>query len=386
MTIDGYSYLCPTEILVGAGRIADCGDALARLGLSRVLAFVDPNLRNLPEVDAVLGNVSSHCQKFDVFDGILPNPPDTSVYAAHKIAQGIGADGLLAIGGGSCMDTAKAVGILVTNGGELGDYAGVNKYNTPPLPLVAVPTTAGTGSEVSGSCVITNTKAGLKMSLRHARYNPATIGILDPRLLRGVPQAVARDAGVDAFVHAFESFISRNANPITDSNDIEAIRLISGNIRQFVANRQDEVAAEAVLVGATLAGMAFGQTGVGNVHCMARFVGAKYHVAHGLANALCLPVVARFNMMARPSRYARVAAAMGCKVDGLSTLDAAEAAVGAISRMCDDLGVPRHLADVGVQAEDIDELAELCVGAGYNRWNPRDTSKSDFVALFRAAL
>jgi len=284
------------------------------------------------------------------------------------------------------MDVAKAVGILATNGGRIHDYEGIEKFSTPPPPLIAIPTTAGTGSEVSGSCVITDTDKGLKMSIRHASMNPADVAILDPLALRTVPAHVAAHSGLDAFVHAFESYISRQANPFTDAVNLHALELISSNIRQFTANRNNLEAGLNMLCGSALAGMAFGQTGLGNVHCMARFVGAFFHLSHGLSNALCLPHVAVFNMPANPAKYARVALAMGEAVQGLPELDAARCAISAIRDLCQDLDIPSRLRDAGVEEDKLDEMAQLCVEANYNRWNPRDTSLRDFQRLFREAF
>ena len=314
--------------------------------------------------------------------------PDPSVYTVEKAFdqwRSTAASAILAIGGGSTIDVAKAVAILATNGGQIRDYEGIERFKTSPLPLIAIPTTAGTGSEVSGSCVITDTERGVKMSIRHASLNPARIAILDPLALHTIPPKVACHAGLDAFIHAFESFIARNANPLTDAVNIEAIRLISTNLRPFVANPSNQDAALKMLCGSTLTGVAFGQTGLGNVHCMARFVGARFHLSHGLSNALCLPTVAHFNMIATPARYAKIAVAMGCDVAHLPELDAARAAVQAIVELCLDLDIPARLRDVGVTEDSLEDMAQLCAEANYNRWNPRFTSLTDFVNLFQKA-
>src|SRR5690606_21831930 len=174
-----------------------------------------------------------------------------------------------AIGGGSTIDLAKAVAILMTNGGEIADYEGIDQFDIPPLPLFAVPTTAGTGSEVSGACVITDTTRNVKMAIRHATYCPAQVAILDPLAVSSVPAHVAAHAGIDAFVHAFESYLSKLANPFSDAVNIHAMKLISGSIRQFVANRANTPAALDMLSGSSMAALSFGFTGLGNVHCMA---------------------------------------------------------------------------------------------------------------------
>lgn len=292
----------------------------------------------------------------------------------------------MALGGGSTIDVAKAVGILATNGGRIQQYEGIEKFSTPPLPLIAIPTTAGTGSEVSGSCVITDPERGLKMSIRHASLNPARVAILDPLAFKSLPANVAAHAAMDAFVHAFESYLSLNANPMTDTFNLYAIELISNNVRQFVANRMNLEAGLNMAVAATLAGITFGLTGLGNVHCMARFVGAFFHISHGLSNAICLPYVAEFNLLANPKKYARLAMAMGENIQGVKDLEAAYKAVAAIKQLCRDLGIPEKLREIKATEDKLPEMARLCVEANYNRWNPRYTTYDDFLDLFKKAF
>jgi alcohol dehydrogenase len=387
MNINAVStYFCPTKVYVGVGAHRKLEDVLKQLKCERVFIMVDAALLSSPLYQEVQSCLQKLAVSTSVFSDIEPDPSARTVEKAFAACREHQAQAILAVGGGSTMDAAKAVGILATNGGRIHDYEGIEKFSVAPLPRIAIPTTAGTGSEVSGSCVITDTDRQLKMSIRHAALNPADIAILDPLAVSTVPAHVAAHSGIDAFVHAFESYISLGANPFTDALNLHAIRLLAGNIRQFVANRGNTDAALAMLSGSALAGMAFGITGLGNVHCMARFVGAKYHVSHGLSNALCLPVVAQFNLSANPRKYAQVAAAMGRHVEGLSELDAAAEAVTAIRSLCQDLSIPSGLSSVGAQAQDIEEMARMCVDANYNRCNPRHTTYGDFVGLFEKAL
>ncbi len=379
------SYFCPTRVYMGASSHRQLPEFLREYDCKRLFLVMDGALKSTEFAKSVLALLTESKIEVSTFTEIEPDPSVGTVEKAFAQCQNSKATTILAIGGGSTIDVAKAVGILSTNGGRIHDYEGIEKFKTPPLPLIAIPTTAGTGSEVSGSCVITDTERELKMSIRHASLNPARIAILDPSALRTIPPTVACHAGVDAFVHAFESFISRNANPFTDAVNIEAIRLLSANLRPFVANPANEEAALNMLCGSALAGMAFGQTGLGNVHCMSRFVGARFHLSHGLSNALCLPSVARFNMIANPRKYARVAEAMGYDVFGLPELEAARIAVEKIGELCADLGIPARLRDAGVTEDSLEEMARHCTEANYNRWNPRFTSTADFLGLFRQA-
>ena len=379
------TFFCPTRLYMGAGAHARIPELLRRHECERLFITVDAALLDSPFYAAITQMLAREQVAVASYSEIEPDPSVHTVMRAFETCQAHESSMILAIGGGSTIDVAKAVGILATNGGRIHDYEGIEKFSTPALPLIAVPTTAGTGSEVSGSCVITDTDANRKMSIRHAALNPATYAILDPLALRTVPAHVAAHSGMDAFVHAFESYISRQSNLITDAINLQAIELIAANLRQFVANRENLDAGLNLLCGSALAGITFGQTGLGNVHCMARFVGAACHVSHGLSNAVCLPVVARFNLSANPGKFARIAAAMGRPVHGLPTLDAARAAVDAIDLLCRDLDIPTRLRDIGTTPDMLDTMADACAGAGYNRWNPRQTSRADFRRLFETA-
>ena len=380
-----HAFCSPTEVIFGVGAHRRLGSVVARLKATRVLLVVDPALRDGGICASVVGALEGQGVALAIFSDLAPDPTDLMAAAAERLARGHGAEAVIAFGGGSTIDVAKAAAILVANGGAIQQYEGIEKFSVPPLPLIAIPSTAGTGSEVSGSCVITDTGSGLKMSIRHPALNPARVAILDPLVLAGLPAHVAMHAGMDAFVHAFESYVSLGANPITDTLNLRAMELIGAHIRRFVADRADLEAGEAMLLGSAMAGMSFGQTGLGNVHCLARFVGAFFHLSHGLSNALCLPHVAEFNRPAAKAKFARVAMALGEDVDA-GDPDAAKRAVDAIRRLCEDLGVPRRLRDAGVAQERFDEIADLCVEADYNRWNPRRTSRSDFKSLLELAF
>lgn len=377
------TFSCPTKIHMGSNSHRVVEDIVRARGCSRVFVAVDAALLEGEFFRGIVAMLERCGTTIVAFSDIEPDPSAHTVEKAFAAARQLDADLVLAVGGGSTMDVAKAVAILATNGGRIHDYEGIEKFSTPPLYRIAIPTTAGTGSEVSGSCVITDTEKNLKMSIRHAMLNPADVAILDPLALVTVPAHVAAHSGLDAFVHAFESYISLNASPFTDALNLHAIELLSSNLRPFVAQRGNEAAALAMLCGSTLAGMTFGLTGLGNVHCMARFVGARLHVSHGMSNAICLPNVAEFNLAATPAKFARIASAMGRFVDGMPQLDAAREAVRAIRELCLDLGIPTQLRDIGATEDMLEEMAQQCANAGYNRWNPRHTSLGDFSALFR---
>lgn len=379
------SYSCRTKIFLGIGAYKKLPELLDGLNSDDVFLLSDNGVASTDFFRLVKDTLKESNIRFKVFTDIETDPSDKTVEKAFEIYQESKPSALITLGGGSTIDVGKAVAILATNGGRIHDYEGIDLFTNPPLTIIAIPTTTGTGSEVSGSCVITDSTRGLKMSIRSAGLNPAEIAILDPLALKTLPVEVATDSGMDAFVHAFESYISLNANLVTDALTLNAIELISANIKHFVSDRSNLDAGLKMLCGASLAAMGFSNTGLGNIHCMARFVGAFFHASHGLSNAVCLPFGAEFNLTANPDKYARVAQAMGEDISGLSSMAAGEKAVEAIRKLCNEVGIPQKLRDIGVEKEKLAEIARLCFKADYNRWNPRYTEEKDFLALLEKA-
>ncbi|MFH0811792.1 MAG: iron-containing alcohol dehydrogenase [Pseudomonadota bacterium] len=380
------TFLCPTKLIMGINAHKQLKEIIAHFKVDHLFFLADHGVASTETYQIIEDILQENHVPFDLFTDIEPDPSDKTVEKAYNVYKTGKAPVLLALGGGSTMDVGKAVAILATNGGRIHDYEGFDKFSIPPLPLIAVPTTAGTGSEVSAVCSITDTVRNLKMSIRSAPLNPAKVAILDPIVLRTLPMIAAIHAGMDAFIHALESYLSLQANAITDAGNICAIELISHNIRPFVADRDNLDAGLKMLCAASMGAMGFSNTGAGNVHCMARFVSAFFHIPHGLATAVCLPYAAEFNLMASPEKFARVALAMGENTQGLTTEDAACKALQAIKRLCKDLHIPETLSNLGVTKEKIPEMARLAYEANYNRWNPRYTTEDDFLALFKKAF
>jgi alcohol dehydrogenase len=384
--MDILTYCCPTKIYLGINAYKKLPEIIHGFGVKHLFFLSDNGVVSTDIFKIVKGLLEEHHVTFDLFTDIEPDPSHKTAEKAYGLYQKNKTGVLLALGGGSTIDVGKAVGILATNGGRIQDYEGTDKFSNPPLPIIAIPTTAGTGSEVSGSCVITDVDRGLKMSIRSAAFNPTKVAILDPVGLKSLPVKVAAHAAMDAFVHALESYVSLNANPITDAMNLHAMELISKNIRPFVANRSNLEVGLEMLCGASLAAMGFSNTGAGNIHCMARFVGTFFHVSHGLSNAVCLPYGAEFNLTANPEKFARVALALGETTHGLTTLEAANKAIDAVKRLNRDLGIPATLREIGVTKDKLAEMARLSFEANYNRWNPRYTTIEDFCSLFERAF
>lgn len=376
---------CPTRIVFGLGSRHQVASIVAECEWKKVLLVIDPALVGGEVHRSLQQGIESVGADMIEFSAIEPEPKDITVDVAVEAGRSFGPEVLVALGGGSAIDVAKSVAIVTSNGGSIADYEGIEKFSKKPLPLIAIPTTAGTGSEVSGAAVITDTTRNVKMAIRHATFGPATYAILDPIAISTTPTKVAMHAGIDAFVHAFESYMSKLANPFTDSCNLHAIQLISQNIRPYVANRKNQEAAYNMLCGSSMAAMSFGSTGTGNVHCIAMALGSLYPIPHGLANAVCLPHVAEFNFIANPERFGNVAATMGEDIRSLSSLAAGRKAIAAIRELCADLGVPPRLRDVGVQEMDLPEIATKCFAFDYNRWNPRWTSRDEFLEILQRA-
>lgn len=377
------------KVIFGIGSASRLPVEVKRFNPKRVLIVTDKDIEATDTFKDAVKSLSQESIEHVVFNRVLPEPPVESIEDVVNVIRDIKADLLVAIGGGSSIDTAKVGAIIATNGGKPQQYAGRNKFDIPPLPVIAIPTTAGTGAEMSSHSAITDVAANWKFTIIHTEYNKPKVSILDPLFLRTCPPKVVVDAGVDAFVHAFESYISLEAGPFCEMNAIRAIDLISRSIRPFFANRRDLSAASGMLAGSAMAGAAFASlSGAGNVHCIARVVGPKFHLTHGLSNAIFLPYVARFNMMAVPERYVDVARAMGEDVAGLTRVRAAEKAVEAIEAMCRDLGVPSGLSEYGCKEEDVEELAQQSYKVYLERYlpsNPRLTTLDDFRRIIASA-
>jgi len=380
------SFHCPTKIIFGVDAYQKLGDIVHDLAVHRLSILLDPALEGGEFFRRVMEVLARRNVATTVFSAIEPEPSDATVRAALEQCGNHGPEALLAVGGGSTIDVAKAVGILMANGGRIADYEGVDKFSVPPPTLIAIPTTAGTGSEVSGACVITDSAGKRKMAVRHAALLPAQVAILDPLAVSSMPPNVAAHAGIDAFVHAFESYVSKRATVFSDALNLHAMSLISTSIRAFVADRTNVSAALDMLCGSALAAMSFGVTGLGNVHCMAMSVGALFPVPHGLANAICLPHAAAFNAPANPDRYARIAVILGLGGGRQGAGTPGALTTHGLRALCADLGIPSRLRDVGVTEDRLDEMARRSFAADYNRWNPRHTSEQDFQVLFRAAF
>jgi alcohol dehydrogenase len=300
-------------------------------------------------------------------------------------------DSLITLGGGSSHDCGKGVGLVIANGGRIQDFEGVDKSTKPMPPYVAVNTTAGTASEMTRFCLITDTSRKVKMAIVDWRCTPG-IALDDPLLMMGMPPALTAATGMDALTHAVEAYVSTIATPMTDSAAEKAIELIATHLRPAVANGQDIVAREGMCYAQYLAGMAFNNASLGHVHAMAHQLGGFYDLPHGECNAILLPHVSKFNLIAKMDRFVKIAQLMGENVDGLSPRAAAELALSAIKKLSTDIGIPDGLIALGkrygkdVSAKDIDTMTGNAQKDACGMTNPRTPTDNDVKEIYKAAL
>ncbi|NMD54151.1 MULTISPECIES: iron-containing alcohol dehydrogenase [Tsukamurella] len=372
----------PRRLAVGGGALADSGRLVRELGFSRPVVVTDAFLSAQGTVARLVAALTDAGCEVSVFDGTVPDPTTDSLGPGLGVVREHRADCVIGLGGGSPLDTAKALAVLAEGGGTMRDYKAPTVTVGPALPVIAVPTTAGSGSEATQFSIITDSASDEKMLCPGPAFLPVA-AIVDYELTLSMPARLTADTGVDALTHAIEAYVSRKANPFADGFALTAISTIAANIRAVYADGADRPAREAMMLAATQAGVAFSNSSVALVHGMSRPIGAHFHVAHGLSNAMLLPAVMRFSVGAAPSRYADCARAYGLSGDSDEAL--ARSLVVAIEQLCADLAVPTPRA-YGIDRTRWDELAPLmaeqALASGSPGNNPRVPDASEIVALY----
>lgn len=380
-------FMIPPILITGSGSSEKVGEESKKLGVKKGLIVTDEVLSKLGMLDGVKKSLSESKIQFAIYDKISTEPTVDYVKEGLKTYKENSCDFLLAVGGGSAIDTAKAIAVMVTNPGSIEDYKGLNKIPGKGVPLIAIPTTGGTGSEVTVFTIITDTKTDVKMLIGSPFIMPQ-VAIVDPLLTLSCPRGLTAAVGIDALTHAIEAYVSVKAQPMSDIFCLSAIELISGNLRQAWANGNNVEAREKTMLGALQAGIAFSNASVALVHGMSRPIGAYFHVAHGASNAALLGVVAEFSLIGNPTRYAHIARAMGENITGLNDLEAAQLAAKAIKQLIKDIKIP-SLKALGVEKEKLDQLAprmaEDAIASGSPGNNPRQATKDEIVELYKIA-
>ncbi|MDR2771841.1 MAG: iron-containing alcohol dehydrogenase [Clostridiales Family XIII bacterium] len=383
--LNNFEFMLPTTIRCGRGIHREIGKELAARGKKKPLLVTDKGLIAAGVIDKITASLAeSGYPHIDIFDEVEPNPRDTTVHRGCERARAAGADALLAVGGGSSMDTAKGIGVLLAGGGAIKDYEGLGKVTAEIPMLIAAPTTVGTGSEVTFWAVIKDTKENYKMSIGSPLIAPK-LAFLDADLIETLPPAVIAATGMDALTHAIEGYTATLSEPLTDACGLYAIEMIGKNLLSAVYGA-DPKAKENMLIASMVAGVCFGNSDIGGCHCMSEALGSLYDTPHGIANAVMLPYIMEYNCLADTAKFARVAAALGARdTAGLSERESARAAVDCVRRLNQDLAIP-SLREIGAKAEDIDELAMRSATNVSVDSNTRKIGKAEFLSIFRSAM
>ena len=389
------------ELVFGPGSATELGDRAVRAGLRRVLVVTDPPLAAAGILEQVRLPLESAGLAVEVFDDGEPEPSFAAVDRCLKAARRFKPDAFLGLGGGSNMDLAKITSVVYSHGGGPRDYVGDDRVPGPVTSILCMPTTAGTGSEVSASCVLTDEEAQVKVGIL-SNYLRPRLAIVDPLLTIGCPRRVTADAGIDALTHAIEAYtavdneffplppgertVYQGKHPLGDCIAEKAIALAGEHLVRAVEEPENLTARTGMALAATLGGLAFSNVGVALVHAMEYPVGGAVHCSHGLGNGLLLPYVMRFNLPARKAAFARVAKLLGRQVQGVELDVAADAAVTAVEATRERIGIPRRLRDIGVTEEQLPGFADKAFAVKrILRVNPRMPSREEILEIYRAA-
>ncbi|RMQ49844.1 Alcohol dehydrogenase II [Pseudomonas cichorii] len=379
------TFFIPAVNIIGSGCIDEAVQAIRKYGLRKALIVTDAGLAKAGVAAQVAGLLVEQGIDAVVYDGAKPNPTIGNVEKGLALLQERQCDFVISLGGGSPHDCAKGIALCASNGGHISDYEGVDRSQKPQLPLIAINTTAGTASEMTRFCIITDEVRHVKMAIIDRNVTPI-LSVNDPQMMVGMPKSLTAATGMDALTHAIEAYVSTAANPITDACAIKAMNLIAGNLYKAVVDGTDIEARENMAYAQFLAGMAFNNASLGYVHAMAHQLGGFYDLPHGVCNAVLLPYVQSFNAAVSAARLTDVAHAMGADIRGLSPDEGARAAVAAIRKLSAAVEIPSGLVALGVKEEDIPTLAANALKDACGLTNPRPADQEQIEGIFRQAL
>ncbi|ALF09197.1 iron-containing alcohol dehydrogenase [Parageobacillus thermoglucosidasius] len=372
------------EVIFGNGAIEHAGESCLRLGATNVFIVSDPGVIEAGWLDVVIRSCKQANLQYTVFSDVTMNPKDVEVEKGCKAYIENECDAIIGIGGGSPLDVAKAVAILVTNGGKIHDYEGVNKIRKPLPPQVMIPTTAGSGSEVSQFSVIVDTLGQKKMTIISKSLIP-DIAIIDPETLSTKNAHLTASTGLDVLTHGIEAYVSLAATPLTDVQAKNAISLVSEYLRPSVASKINKEAKTKMAMASLQAGLAFSNAILGAVHAMSHAVGGKYPVLHGDINSILLPHVMEYNLLANPKKFADIAAFLGVDIRGLSHMEAGRKAIECIKQLTMEIDAPQRLSDIGLEKDEIPHMSLVALDDACMITNPRDVTAEDIEEIFRRA-
>lgn len=373
------------EIIFGNQSISQIGESLIRLGAKNVFLVSDPGVVNAGWAEQAIRYLKQSRLEYHLWTNVTSNPKDEEVHAGVAEYLRHECNAIAGIGGGSAMDAAKAIALLAANGGSILEYEGVDKITRPLPPMVMVPTTAGSGSEVSQFSIIVDSKRRVKMTIISKSLIP-DIAIIDPQTLMTMDKRLTANTGMDALTHAIESYVSLAATPLTEVLSLQAMRLIARYLRPSAASQCNAEAKQGMAMASLQAGLAFSNAILGAVHAMSHQLGGLLDLPHGEVNAVLLPYVLEYNFLAAPEKYKKMAEALGENVSGLSLSDASRLAMKAVKELASDLDIPDHLSTLGLQPEHIPVLSRNAVRDVCMATNPRDMTEEDVHMLFCNAL
>lgn len=379
-----FKFVAP-EIIFGQNALEQVGNSLSRLGVKKVFIVSDPGVIEAGWVDKALPHIKDAGLDYRIWSDLTSNPKDHEVHRGLDCYLESGCNAVLGIGGGSPIDTAKAIALLSTNSGNVREFEGADKVQYPLPPIVAVPTTAGSGAEVTQFTVITNTDRKMKMVIGSKSLVP-DIALVDPSTLTTKDRELTANTGMDVLTHAIEAFISLVATPLTDIQALNAIKLVTKWLPISMSSRSNMEAKEAMAMASLQAGLALSNAILGLVHAMSHQLGGLLDMPHGEANAILLPYVMEYNLPAAIDRYGDITVAMGENVHGLRRREKAQRAVEAVRNLSADIGIPEKLSEVGLTDEFIDKLSQNAMQDVLLITNPREVQVDDIVKLFTAAL
>ncbi|WP_394234095.1 iron-containing alcohol dehydrogenase [Niallia oryzisoli] len=384
MSILPFTYFMPTRVECGNGISTKTGELVKDLGVSSVLIVTDKGVRGAGILEGIVASINAADLKYEIYDEVEPNPSVETIQQGIEYLKQHNFESVMGIGGGSSIDTAKAIAAMSTNPGHILEYEGVGKLKNSPLPIIAIPTTAGTGSEATNSTVVTNKETSFKLGVLSPLLFP-NLAILDSSLTLHLPQGITAATGMDALTHAIESYTSKAASPISQGFAMQAIKMIGKNLTRSYFVGTDVESRENMLVASLLAGVAFSQSRLGNVHAISHTFGGVFNIPHGIANAALLPFVMKFNLPACTEQYREIAIALGNDVSGLSTMQAANKAIDSVVEMNCAMNIPLNIKELGVSLDALPKLVEDSMRSGNVFVNPRLTMASDIQTIIEKA-
>ncbi|PVZ67760.1 L-threonine dehydrogenase [Pelagibaculum spongiae] len=380
-----YKFFMPAVNLMGEGCLKEAVADIKSLGFSKALIVTDKPLVEIGLVSKVVEDLGAADITSLVFDGTQPNPTVGNVDAGLEMLKASDCDFIISLGGGSPHDCAKGIALVAANGGSIKDYEGVDQSAKPQMPLVAINTTAGTASEITRFCIITDEERHVKMAIVDKNTTPI-LSVNDPALMKDMPKSLTAATGMDALTHAVEAYVSIIATPVTDASALMAIELVEKYLRAAVADGDNMQAREKMAYAQLLAGMAFNNASLGYVHAMAHQLGGFYDLPHGVCNAILLPHVQEYNAQVSAARLKDVARAMGINVMGMSDDEGAKAALVAIRKLSADIGIPAGLAELGAKEEDFATLADNALKDACGFTNPKQPTHEEVCEIYKKAM